>query len=36
MPTFSPRARSASTVSSSAPAADPMTTTTRSASGAPW
>ena len=36
MPTFSPAATSASTVSSTAPAAEPITTITRSASGAPW
>jgi hypothetical protein len=36
MPTGSPAATSASTVSSAAPAAEPITTTTRSASGAPW
>ena len=36
MPTFSPAATIASTVSSTAPAPEPMTTTTRSASGAPW
>ncbi len=36
MPTRSPAATRASTVSSMAPAAEPMTTMTRSASGAPW
>ena len=35
IPTFSPPATSASTVSSTAPAPEPMITTTRSASGAP-
>ena len=36
MPTRSPAAVKASTVSSTAPLAEPMTTITRSASGAPW
>ena len=36
IPTFSPAATSVSTVSSTAPAPEPITTTTRSASGAPW
>ena len=36
MPTFSPAATSVSTVSSTAPPAEPITTITRSASGAPW
>ena len=36
MPTFSPAATSASTVSSTAPVAEPITMITRSASGAPW
>ena len=35
-PTDSPAATSVSTVSSIAPAAEPITTMTRSASGAPW
>ncbi len=35
-PTFSPPATSASTVSSTAPTPEPISTTTRSASGAPW
>ncbi len=35
-PTRAPAAFSVSTVSSTAPMADPITTTTRSASGAPW
>jgi hypothetical protein len=34
-PTFSPRAAKASTASVAAPAADPISTMTRSASGAP-
>ena len=36
IPTFSPAATSVSTVSSTAPLAEPITMTTRSASGAPW
>ncbi len=36
MPTFSPRRTSSSTVSARQPADDPIATTTRSASGAPW
>ena len=36
IPTRSPAATSVSTVSSTAPAAEPITRTTRSASGAPW
>ena len=35
MPTFSPAATIVSTVSSTAPVPEPMTTITRSASGAP-
>ncbi len=35
IPTRSPRARNTSTVSSTAPQPDPISTTTRSASGAP-
>ena len=36
MPTASPAAMRLSTVSSTAPLAEPITTITRSASGAPW
>ena len=36
IPTLSPRAHSVSTASIAAPAPEPMSTTTRSASGAPW